>query len=325
MFRLILAILFLIITVGFLPFKNIDGVNLRKLAIIPFGLFVLFLAWSSIRVVGVGEVGIPVVLGDAKEPLGNGVNIVNPIASVKMFSTRTEDYSMFGTEPGDDAGDDIQVTVKGKDGATGYVSSTTLYHLPEDEASNVFSTLGTNYEDKIIRPTVRACIRDEFSKFNMIDAATGARGNIDFAIASCIEKQIVKSGLILDEFQLRDVDVDPNVQQSIDAKVAAEQNAAQREFDLQTERTNQDIVRERAKGTADAEQIIVCGANTTTDDEGRVTLTPKEGAECENNLTPEYLELQRIQALEKFAENGNSLIPSDVLITRQAPQGAAEQ
>jgi len=308
MFRLFLAVILLIVAVVLYLIKQIqdgnDTYNVRKWATIPFALALLFGVWSSVRVVDAGEVGVPVLFGSVQEQVGAGVKLVNPLSSMNTFSVRSEEWT-FGE--GDKA-QDGPVSVKGSDGASGVVSGTALIRLDGSKASDVFQELGTNYEDKVIRPTVRTCTRDSFAANTMVDNATSERGSVDTAIAECIENGISRYGLILEDFQLRDIEVSQKVQESIDRKVEAQQNSEARLFDLEAARTAADIKREEAKATADAEQIIVCGAKTTVDDDGNILVVPKEGAECENNLTPEYLELQRIQALERFAENGNSII-----------------
>lgn len=93
-------------------------------------------------------------------------------------------------------------------------------------------------------------------------------------------------------------------------------------FELQAASQEAEKQRISAKGLADAEQIIKCGATTTTqtNDKGeQVTVaTPKEGASCENNLTPEYLQYQYIQSLKSLVDSPNNstvILPFDQNLT----------
>lgn len=299
--------------------------NLRLACYMTLGLGVFFLLISTIRVVEPGEVGIPVTLGKAQSPLDSGVAFVNPLASVKKLSIRTEDYTMVANAgEGNKTGDD-SIEVQGRDGATGVADATVLYHLERSEASNVYRQIGTNFEEKIIRPIARSCIRDAFVKETMIDAATTARAEITHEIATCMESQFEDRGFVLESFQMRGVKVSAEVQKSINAKVSAEQAAKQAEFDLQRSRLTAEQKRVEAQGTSDAQQIIACGSTTVVNKDGSKSVLAKEGAACENNLTTEFLQYQYIQALRELVDSPNNstlILPFDqqLLPTLPLPQ-----
>lgn len=270
--------------------------NFRKLAWVPLALGLFFMIISSIRVVAPGEVGIPVVFGNAKAQVGAGINFVNPFTSVKKLSVRTEQYTMSHTAgEGNTKGDD-SVDVLGKDGATGKVDATVLYRLDEKSASKVYREVGTGYVDKLIRPTARTCIRSGFAEETMITAATTGRQTISANIEKCIRDTVEPRGIILEAFQLRDVSLSQTVQDSIDAKVKAEQSAAQQSFELDKTRQQADIKRVEAQGLADSQTII------------------------QKTLTPEYLQYEYIKALTAMvnAPNNTTLVlPMDPKLTPQ--------
>lgn len=321
-FRLIIALLLLLAAVvvfimkEYRPYSNSsDGaVSLRKYSYLLFGGFILFMLLACIRVVEAGHVGIPVTFGNVGSQLDAGVTFANPFAAINEMSVRTEDYTM---NPSDNA-DDLPLAVQGSDGATGDIHATVLFRLTKSEASNVFREIGTDFEDRIIAPLSRTCVREAFVTETMVDAATNGRTRISALIDECLTAGLEPRGLTLESFQLQTIAVSEEVQTAIDAKVAAEQSAERAVFDLRRAEAEAEIQRVAALGTADAEQIIACGATRTIEvnEEGEEVevVRPKEGAECENNLTPEYLTLQYIQAMEALTNSGNTntvILPAD--------------
>lgn len=306
MIRLVFAIIFFIVFLvlfflGTKTFKDSYGkdsapINFRKYSWIPFGLGFLFLLLACIRVVSPGEVGIPVVLGSAKPPIQSGVNFTNPLASVKKFSIRTEEYTMSATtKEGKVEGDD-SVQVLGKDGATGKVDATLLHRLNKGDASNVYRSLGVDYVNKIIRPTSRTCIRDSFAGVTMVAAATTERQQVATAVQKCIENALAPRGLVLESFQLRDVTLSDTVQNAINSKVESEQRAAQQAFELDKTKQQAEIRRVESQGLADSQRII------------------------QATLTPEYLQYEYIKALQGMVNSPNNstlVMPFD---SKLAPQ-----
>lgn len=328
--RMVLAIIFLVVSVPLLvigkhtfdPGAHYEKtVDFRKWGLIPAGLFVLFTLLSCVRVVDTGHVGIPVTFGEAGAPLNAGVAFTNPFATVREMSVRTEDYTMTLDGNGDDS-----IDVQGSDGATGVADATILYRLGQSEASTVFRSIGTGYEDRIVRPLARTCIRDAFVEYTMLEGATTYRSNASADINACLRSGLEPRGLILESFQLRGVSVSERVQEAIDNRVAAAEAAERAEFDLQRTVVEGEQRRVEAQAIADAEQIIVCGSRTVTADDGTESVVPKEGGDCERNLTPEYLTLQYIQAMESLIESGNTatlVMPFDQSLTPLLNMGGA--
>lgn len=272
-------------------------VNFRKWSLVPLGLGVLFLLFACVRVVSPGEVGIPVVLGNTKPPIASGVSFNNPLAKVHHLSIRTEEYTMsVHRGEGDKKNDDDSIQVLGKDGATGKVDATLLFRLDRDSASRVYKELGTNYVVKIIRPTARTCIRDAFANVTMVAAATTDRQAVAKDVEKCIESNLTPRGLILESFQLRDVTLSDTVQNAINAKVEAEQRAAQQAFELDKSKQQAQIRVVEAQGLADSQKII------------------------QSTLTPAYLQYEYIKALQATIGSPNHstlVLPFDKNMTPQ--------
>lgn len=321
--RLVLAIIFALVALVMVCIPNItDSTGQvwkpRKMALVPAGLFLLFLLLACIRVVSPGQVGIPVTFGSAGDPVGPGVHLVNPFSTMERMSIRTEGYTMsIAAGEGNKGGDD-SVSVLGSDGAQGSVDATVLFHLEKPSASSVFKELGTGYVEKLVRPTIRTCIREGFATTPMVEAATTKRGSVGTLIKDCINATLEPHGIIEEQFQLRDVHLSDEVQASIDSKVKAQQAAAQQEFELQKKIQVAEQNRVEAKGRSDAQQIIACGGTAVTNDDGVVTVIPNTGDKCQNTLSPEYLQYLYIQTLQGIVEsehNSTVILPFDENLT----------
>lgn len=322
--RLVLALILLIIAVPLILIgrRHIDSedadIPFRGIGLALFAAGSLLFLLACIRVVSPGQVGIPVAFGKANAPLASGVHLVNPFASIEKMSVRTETYTMsIAQGEGNKQGDD-SVSVLGSDGAQGSVDATVLFHLQREAASTVYRELGTGYVEKIVRPTVRTCIRDGFATTQMVEAATTARATVASLINDCVTETLEPHGLILEKFQLRDIHLSKGVQNSVDAKVTAQQAAEQQEFELAKSQQQAEIARVEAQGRADAQQIIACGGTVHVADDGTTTVVPNTGAKCQNTLSPAYLQYLYIQSLEKISEsdtNSTVILPFDQDLT----------
>jgi regulator of protease activity HflC (stomatin/prohibitin superfamily) len=299
----VLGILFLVSAVA--VFFLLEGaVRLVAGGLVVLGAILLFV--SCLRVVDAGHAGIPVTFGSVGGELSPGVKIVTPWTGVTQMSVRTEEYTMSATSNEGDKGGDDSVEVKGADGATGHIDATVLYHLDEQEASEVYRSLGTNYVNKLIRPTSRTCIRKGFSETQLVAAATSARDDVVVAIEDCIRKTVEPRGIVIEEFQLRDTRLDEEVQKSIDAKVAAQQQAEQQVFELQKAERQAEIRRVDSQGISDGQQIVACGAHLELGDDGEERVVPNTRDQCNHGLTENYLQWYYIETLKQLVDSPNN-------------------
>lgn len=322
----VIGIILLLLAVGMFIFggKSVEEgyPSARPWGLVPLIIGLILIGVASVRTVSPGDVAIPVTFGSTGDPLPAGMHVVAPWTSLDGISVRTTEYTMSASkDEGNKTGDD-SVKVKGADGATGKVDATVLYKVSTPEASRIYKELGAGFEEKLIRPTIRTCMHEGYAGVNMIDAATTKRGTVETAVSDCIRKTIESRGFVLESTQLRKITLDESVQRSIDAKVAAQQAAEQKVFELQAASQEAEKQRISAKGLADAEQIIKCGATTTTqtNDKGETVnvAVPKDGASCENNLTPGYLQYQYIQSLKSLVDSPNNstiILPFDQKLT----------
>ncbi|MCZ7531704.1 MAG: prohibitin family protein [Acidimicrobiia bacterium] len=289
---------------------------------VPVGLAVLFMALSAVRVVPAGHVGVPVVFGRVGKRVGPGIHLVNPVTDMRNMSVRTEQYTMASTGLAAGAVADDSVDVLGRDGAAGRVNATLLYKLDRTSASTLYSEIGSDYMDKVIRPSARSCVRSAFAHFDMVEAATTSWASVDDDITECLKGKLEPSGIVVQDFQLRELDLDDQVQRAIDAKVAAQQAAERQQFELAKAEQQANIRRVEAHATADSQQILACGGEVKEEiRDGRAVnvVVPKPIDRCSQaQLTPQYLQFTYIQALKELVNSPNNstiILPFDENLT----------
>lgn len=237
-----------------------------RVIVIWGGGLALFVLFSAGHVVAAGNVGVPVTLGDAQQPLDAGLHFTPPwpITRVAQMSTRTQNYTMAATKgEGEKSSQDDSVTVLGRDGATAQVDATILYRVSKENATKVYEQVGTDFTTAIIRPSARACIRTEFTSRNLVDASTADWPAISDGIAKCMKEKIQPRGITMEDFQLRDVRLSPQVQQAIEASVAASETQGQQLSDAYLQFAYIQALRAFASSDSNVTLVMPGGAGTT--------------------------------------------------------------
>jgi prohibitin 1 len=310
---------------------NLEPRAWGRLARVLGSLVAVFTVWTSLHVVAPGSVGVPVTLGRPAKAMRAGFHLTWPFTSVSTMTARTQNYSMTSNPPKSAAANtDDSVAVLGADGGAASVNATVLFRLDTGRATEVYRTLGTAYAKTVVRPFARACIRSEFTRYSTVIAATMEWRRVETEVGACMKRGIEPKGLLVEDFQLREVALSPKLQSAVDSKVASEQKAEQQRFELATARQVADVARIQALATADAQQILACGgeAATKTRNGRRVaTVTPNPITECSQaQLSPEYLQFTYIQALTQLVNAPNRstiILPFDQNLTPLVNVGGA--
>ncbi len=286
-------------------------------------VFGILFVWTSIHIVPPGKVAIPVTFGRAGAPIGPGFHITLPFTTTYTISVRVQNYTMTSNiGEGAKGQTDDSVAVLGSDGGAASVNATVLYRVDPKQATLVYRSLGTGYATAVVRPSARSCIRSEFTLFPMIDAATVDWRQVELGVAKCMKEKIEPRGLLLQDFQLREVALSSQLQTAVNAKVAAQQNSEQQRFELATAQQAADITRIQALATADAQQILACGGKPGIAVRGGKavqTVIPNLIKQCSQaQLTPQYLQFTYIQALKQLVNSPNNstiILPFDKNLT----------
>lgn len=295
MLLFILSIIFAIIgVVLLLKLVTTDDRPLRLPGIAVLVLAALLFIGSLVHTVDPGQVAVPVTFGSTGEPVGAGVHVMAPWTGLTSVNVRTVQYKA-----------DQPIDTKGSDGATGDVDLSVLYHVNESDAGRIYRDVGTDYETKIVHTNARACTRDAFARVPMVAAATTKRGDVEQDIRSCIEDTVQPRGITVEQVTISNILVSEAVQNSINAKVAAQQDSERKVFELESARQEAEKSNIEKKAVSDGQQIIKCGGTVVVQDDDTTLITPNTGAACENQLTPEYLQWAYIDMMRQVSNSPN--------------------
>lgn len=287
-------------------------------------IFAIIFVWTSVHIVQPGSVAVPVTFGHSGKPLSAGFHITLPFTTAYSINTRTQNYTMTSATPGkgQKANTDPAVSVLGKDGGAASVSATVLFRVDPGKATALFRNLGTNYSTSYVRSSAQRCIRTVFTREDMVAAATTDWGTVESGVANCMGTSLKGVGLVLQAFQLREVQLSPDLQKAVALKVAAQQLEEQQQFELATAQQQADITRIQALATADTQQILACGGSAATlmrNNQEVQTVIPNPLDKCSQaQLTPAYLQFTYIQALKQLASSQNTttlVLPFDKNLT----------
>jgi regulator of protease activity HflC (stomatin/prohibitin superfamily) len=254
-----------------LPRINLGGAGKRILQLAVLVL-VIILLMASTTSIPTGNVGVLTLFGRVTgETLPEGIHLVNPLKSVQKLSIQTQSVKESANVPSNE-------------GLILALDTSLLFRLDKNKAAFVYQTVGDNYAEKIVEPTLRAAIRASTSAHTANALYTNARELVQQQIQDELTAQLAPRGVIVENVLLRDVQLPAMLKGSIEAKQQAEQDALRMSFILQKEKQEAERKRIEAQGIADFQRIVATG------------------------ISPQLLEWKGIEATEKLATSSNAKV-----------------
>ena len=259
-----------------------------------FFVFSLFIGGGFLSpaiVVPAGNNGVHEYFGNVKdEELKAGFHLKNPLASVKKMSIRTEEYTMSivpseGEKEGNDSIDALT-----KEGLKVKMDITVFYAMQEDKASDIFKTLGLDYEEKIIRTEIRSAIRAIAANYDAKDLYSEKRDEVEAEILASLKEQIEPRGIIIEQALLRNIILPTKLTNAISDKLEMEQQSQKMEFVLEKEKLESERKAVEAEGIKKSQDIISA------------------------SLTPAYVRWYSIEMMKSLAGSENTtflFVPTD--------------
>jgi regulator of protease activity HflC (stomatin/prohibitin superfamily) len=257
---------------GGLPsLPNLGGARKRILQL-GIVVVVIILLMSSTTSIPTGNVGVLTLFGRVTgETLPEGIHLVNPLKSVQKLSVQTQSVKESANVPSNE-------------GLILALDTSLLFRLDKTMAAQVYQTVGADYAEKIVEPTLRAAIRASTSAHTANALYTNARELVQQQIQDELTKQLAPRGVVVENVLLRDVQLPAMLKGSIEAKQQAEQDALRMSFILQKEKQEAERKRIEAQGIADFQKIVAAG------------------------ISPQLLEWKGIEATEKLATSANAKV-----------------
>ena len=228
-----------------------------SIAIIIMGMF----GYSIVTIVGAGETGVKFNLlagGVQEDELGEGIHLKAPWVKVDKFNARTQDYTMSKVVAEGAVRRDDRVRTVTKEGLYVNLDITVLYRIMPDKADVIRQTIGKEgqYQEIVIRPTVRNSVREIISKYNAMDIYGENRAIVEDEMYEAMATQLRSRNIVVEKLLIRDVGLPEELARAIEAKKTSEQEALRMEYVLDKEKLEKERRIIETEGISGANEII---------------------------------------------------------------------
>jgi len=217
-----------------------------------FSLLLLFAIFvSSCAVVRPGDVGVRRTIGKLKPGvLQTGPHLFNPFTTkVIKLPIRIVNMTM-------------QETLPSKEGIMVSADISILYRINPEYVHYIISNIGyQTYEQTVIMSVFKSAAPNITSNYLAKDLYTVQRNEIQKDIADHMTEILESKGFIIESVLLKDIQLPPKLQQSIESKLQAEQEAQRMEFVLQKEQKEAQRKVIEAQGYTNAQKILTESLN----------------------------------------------------------------
>ncbi len=191
--------------------------------------------------------------------LSQGFKIIVPfIYKLDKYDVRIQEYTMsIAANEGRKTGDD-SVWSPTSEGLQVGVDVTVWYRIDPDKLADIHKTLGKEFEEKIIRPSIRSLIRNVVSQYKVMELYSLKRNEVQSVLLNNITDDLKSIGFIVEKLLLRDIIFPKEFERSIEEKQIAEQQAQKMDYVLEKERKEA----ERKKIEADGEATKINSIET---------------------------------------------------------------
>ena len=191
---------------------DVYGVSTKKM--IVYGLIALFLlvtVLSSFQTIKSGEVGLKVRFGKIVDSsLNEGLNLKIPyIEQIQKVNIKVQKSEISGES-------------STKDMQTIDTTIAVNYRVDAKKASNLYRTVGNNYETTVLIPAIKESIKSAIAQYNAEEITT-KRSEVSKNCLDALQSKVEKYGIIIEDFNLTDFKFSAEYTKAIEEKQVAEQ------------------------------------------------------------------------------------------------------
>jgi regulator of protease activity HflC (stomatin/prohibitin superfamily) len=169
-----------------------------------------------------------------------GLHIVIPIMNqVVKMNVQTNKLTIEGSES---YSKDLQVV---------NIESALLYQLDAKEVGTIYQDIGTTIEEKVIRPSLEAAIKQTIAKYTA-EEILAQRAVVQAEIEAAVRISVAQSHIIVTQYAMVNEAFSPAFEAAIERKQVAEQDAKRAENELKTAKiqAEQRVAQAQAEATA---------------------------------------------------------------------------
>jgi len=159
------------------------------------------------------------------------------------------------------------------------------YHIIPDKANLVYQTIGVQFKERIIDPAIQEVMKAVSARYTAEELIT-KRPAVSTEMQQALTSRLLASNISVDAFSIISFSFSQTFTDAIEAKQTAEQNALKAKRDL--DRIKVEAEQTIAAATAEAEALRL----------------------QKMNISPDLIELRKIEANLKAIEKWNGILPS---------------
>ncbi|MFH1426031.1 MAG: prohibitin family protein [Candidatus Kerfeldbacteria bacterium] len=116
----------------------------------------------------------------------------------KLFNTQVQEYQIRqGFDIEESELGDAEIVVPTTDGKNVGLEMTVLFHIDPDNATQLWQSIGDNYIEKVIRPTIRSRVRTVGSEYTANDFFTNKRAEIERRVHHELVTSLSAKGIVI--------------------------------------------------------------------------------------------------------------------------------
>lgn len=275
--------------------KNIKTLIISAVIVV----LLLIITASTVTIVPAGTSGVVVTMGKVGDhALDSGLHFRIPfVQSVVMMNNKIQKC-------------EVESNSVSRDLQTVSSSVAVNFHITSDSASNIYKTIGEQYQDTVLQPAIQEAVKSISAQYTAEELIT-KRTAVGDEIGSALTEKVSDYGIIIDKFNIVNFEFSEEFNVAIEQKQVAEQNYLK----AQTEKEQQIMEAE-----ADAKKQVIAA-----EAEAEATLKKAE-AEAEANekinssLNGNILTYQQIQ---KWDGKYPSVVSSDSSVLIDIPKSSS--
>ena len=185
------------------------------------GFIVIITIISSFQTIKSGEVGLKVRFGKiVKTQLNEGFNLKIPyIEDIVVVNIKVQKI-------------ELTTESSSKDLQTIETNIAVNYRIESDEASNLYRTVGNNYESTVLDPAIKESIKSTIAKYTAAEVIT-ERSDVSAKCMEELQAKVKKYGIVIDNFNITNLSFSPEYTKAIEEKQVAEQKLSKAKLEAE--------------------------------------------------------------------------------------------
>lgn len=225
-------------------------------------LVLFFMSLTACSVIHPGESGVVFnrITGSLRTEGQGSILVIPGVSTVEPYPISLRTYSMVQrSQEGSDKNDD-SIDLPSKEGQHIKQDISITYNTSPDKAAEVFKSFNGedigDIETTFIRRTTITVAQTAAGTMSLTELISTRRDELQQAIQAKLAEELAKRGFVLDKVNLGAAHLPPSVEQQMQAKMAAQQDAQRAEYELVKQGTLAKARVAEAEGISKANQIM---------------------------------------------------------------------